>query len=100
MAKAFTPNIHSERGKGLTKQVAEFVHNNKYNSIPKKVIELGKKHILDGFGLAIAGSVARTGEYLFKHIKQNSAKGKATVIGSKMKVTSSFAALANGTGIH
>lgn len=62
MAKAFTPNIHSERGKGLTKQVAEFVHNNKYNSIPKKVIELGKKHILDGFGLAIAGSVARTGE--------------------------------------
>ena len=73
---------------------------NKYNSIPKKVVELGKKHILDGFGLAIAGSVARTGEYLFKHIKKNSAKGKATVIGSKMKVPSSFAALANGTGIH
>ena len=54
MVKAYTPNIHSEKGKGLTKQVAEFVYKNKFNSIPKKVVELGKKHILDGFGLAIA----------------------------------------------
>ena len=42
----------------------------------------------------------RTGDYLFKQIKKNSAKGKATVIGSKMKVPSQFAALANGVGIH
>ncbi len=44
MAKAFTPNIHSERGKGLTKEVAEFVHNNKYNSIPKKLLSLEKTY--------------------------------------------------------
>jgi len=57
MAKAFTPNIKSDKGKGLTKYVAEFVYKNKFTSIPKKVVELGKKHILDGFGLALAGSV-------------------------------------------
>ena len=100
MGKAYTPNIKSDKGKNLTKYVAEFVKKNKYSSIPKNVVELAKKHILDGFGLALSGSVARTGDYLFKHIKQNSAKGRATVIGSKMKVTSRFAALANGTGIH
>ena len=77
MVKAYTPNIHSEKGKGLTKYVAEFVFKNKYNSIPKKVVELGKKHILDGFGLAIAGSVARTGEYLFKHIKKKFSQRKS-----------------------
>ena len=48
MAKAFTPNIKSDKGKGLTKYVAEFVYKNKFTSIPKKVVELGKKHILDG----------------------------------------------------
>ena len=100
MSKAFTPNIKSKKGKDLTKYVTKFIYKNKYNNIPKNVVELAKKHILDGFGLALSGSVARTGEYLFKHIKKNSAKGKATVIGSKMKLPSQFAALANGVGIH
>ena len=100
MSKAFTPNIKSKKGKDLTKYVAKFIYGNKYKNIPKNVIELAKKHILDGFGLALSGSVARTGEYLFKHIKKNSAKGKATVIGSTMKLPSQFAALANGVGIH
>ena len=27
----------------------------------RKTVELAKKHILDGFGLALSGSVARTG---------------------------------------
>ncbi len=100
MSKAFTPNIKSKKGKDLTKYVTKFIYGNKYKDIPKNVIELAKKHILDGFGLALSGSVARTGEYLFKHIKKNSAKGKATVIGSAMKLPSQFAALANGVGIH
>ena len=100
MSKAFTPNIKTKKGKDLSKYVTKFIYKNKYNNIPKNVVELAKKHILDGFGLALSGSVARTGEYLFKHIKKNSAKGKATVIGSKMKLPSQFAALANGVGIH
>ena len=100
MTKAFTPNIKSKRGKDLTKYVANFVHKTKFKNIPKEVVELAKKHILDGFGLALSGSVARTGNYLFAHIKKSSAKGKATVIGSKMKVPTHFAALANGVGIH
>ncbi len=100
MSKAFTPNIKSKKGKDLTKYVTKFIYRNKYKNIPQNVIELAKKHILDGFGLALSGSVARTGEYLFKHIKKNSAKGKATVIGSTMKLPSQFAALANGVGIH
>ena len=58
MGKAYTPNIKSDKGKNLTKYVAEFVKKNKYQSIPKNVVELAKKHILDGFGLALSGSVA------------------------------------------
>ena len=100
MKKAYTPNINSSKGKDLTKYVSKFIYDTKFKNIPNNVVELAKKHILDGFGLALSGSVARTGDYLFKQIKKNSAKGKATVIGSKMKVPSQFAALANGVGIH
>ena len=38
MGKAYTPNIKSDKGKNLTKYVAEFVKKNKYNSIPKKLL--------------------------------------------------------------
>jgi len=37
---------------------AEFVWQTKYEDIPGEVIELGKKSILDGLGLALAGSKA------------------------------------------
>ena len=35
MGKAYTPNIKSDKGKNLTKYVAEFIKKNKYQSIPK-----------------------------------------------------------------
>jgi len=41
---------------GLTRYVTEFIVNTKYEDIPANVIELGKKTLLDGFGLALAGS--------------------------------------------
>ena len=46
---------------GLTKYVAETIVNTKYEDIPPEVIELGKKTILDGLGLALAGSVSESG---------------------------------------
>ena len=70
MKKAYTPNINSSKGKDLTKYVSKFIHQTKFKDIPSNVVELAKKHILDGFGLALSGSVARTGDYLFKQIKK------------------------------
>ncbi|MGH9374909.1 MAG: hypothetical protein ACRD1J_01940, partial [Terriglobia bacterium] len=45
---------------GLTRYVAEFVVKTQYSDIPENVIELGKKSILDGLGLALAGSVVES----------------------------------------
>ena len=38
----------------LTKYVAEFVVDTKFEDLSAEVVELGKKHILDGFGLALS----------------------------------------------
>ena len=43
---------------GLTKYVSEFIVNTRYEDIPGDVLELGRKSILDGFGLALAGSAS------------------------------------------
>lgn len=86
---------------GLTKYVADFIVNTKYEDIPPDVIELGKKTILDGLGLALAGSVSESGPIIRSYIDSiGLAGGKASVLGTGMKVPARFAALANGISIH
>ena len=51
----------SPKTEGLTSEVATLIRNTIYDDIPEDVIEVGKKSILDGLGLALCGSVAETG---------------------------------------
>jgi len=86
---------------GLTKYVSEFIVNTKYEDIPENVIALGKKTILDGFGLALAGSASTAGPRIRQYIESlGPCGGSSSVIGTKMKVHPRFAALANGISIH
>jgi len=86
---------------GLTAYVGKFVTTMRYEQIPEEVIELGKKSILDGLGLALAGSRAETGSISRKYVQQiGVCNGKATIIGSAEKTSPRFAALVNGISIH
>src|SRR4051812_20992988 len=90
------------RAPGLTRYVSEFIVNTKYEDIPDDVLALGKKTLLDGFGLALAGSASVLGPRLRQYIASlgfTGAKG-ASIIGTAMKAPARFAALANGTSIH
>jgi len=86
---------------GLTLEVAAFIGNTAYGDIPEDVIDLGKKSILDGLGLALCGSVAETGSLSRAYVKSlGLSKGESTIIGSSMKVAARFAAFVNGIGMH
>src|SRR5260221_3166701 len=86
---------------GLTEYVGRFVTTTTYQDIPQEVIELGKKSILDGLGLALAGSRAESGSISRKYVEQiGVCNGKATIIGSAQKTSPRFAALLNGISIH
>jgi len=86
---------------GLTRYVAEFVLQLQFESIPAGVVALGKKSMLDGFGLALAGSASAMGAICRKYLQfAGAAPGSCTVIGSRLKATPRFAALANGVSIH
>jgi len=107
LLRAATPSVQPcepadfPKSPGLTRYVTKFIVNTKYEDIPANVIELGKKTILDGFGLALAGSVSVSGPIIRQYIETlGLAPGKASVIGTNMKVPVRFAALANGIAIH
>ena len=86
---------------GLTNYLGTFVTQTKYKEIPADVIELGKKSILDGLGLALAGSRAESGSISRKYVEQAGVcSGKATIIGSAQRTSPRFAALLNGISIH
>jgi 2-methylcitrate dehydratase PrpD len=86
---------------GLTDYVGRFVATTKYQDIPPEVIELGKKSILDGLGLALAGSQARTGAICRQYLENlGLCDGKATIIGSARKTSPRFAAFVNAVSIH
>ena len=88
-------------GGGLTRYVADFVRDTMLDDLPEVVVANGKKSILDGLGLALSGSVAKSGELVRGHLAGlNLGAGPATVIGAAMRVAPRFAAFANGVGIH
>jgi 2-methylcitrate dehydratase PrpD len=88
----------------VTDYVARFIANTRYEDIPEDVLDLARKSILDGLGLALCGSVAKSGEIVRQYIKTlgfgGGAADSATVIGSGIKAPVRFAAFANAVGIH
>ena len=86
----------------LTAYVADFITRARAANVPAEVTRLGKRSILDGIGLALAGSVAESGHIVRRYLRSlgcAAAKG-STVIGSRLEVPARFAAFANGVAIH
>jgi 2-methylcitrate dehydratase PrpD len=85
-----------------TDHVAGFVVGTQLRDIPKDVAHLGKRSVLDGIGLALAGAASECGHIAQKYLEElgiASANG-STVIGSALRLPARFAAFANGLAIH
>jgi 2-methylcitrate dehydratase PrpD len=91
----------AEQQASLTAEVAGFIAKARYGDIPGEVIALGKKSILDGLGLALAGSRAASGGIIERYLGElGLGAGPATVLGTGLKIAPRFAAFANGIAIH
>ena len=87
---------------GVTDYVAGFVTGTKSADIPKDVAHLGKRSVLDGIGLALAGAASHQGEIARTYLERLGIANTngSTVIGSRLRVPARFAAFANGLTIH
>jgi len=86
----------------LTAEVAQFIVATKSRGIPRDVMHFGKRSILDGLGLALAGNAAESGKLVRAYLAKlgcTSTRG-CTVIGTPLKLPARFAAFANGVAIH
>jgi 2-methylcitrate dehydratase PrpD len=88
--------------RSLTAYVADFIVATRPNDIPGSVAHLGKRSVLDGIGLALAGSVSETGRIARRYLASLAcgADDGCTVIGGEMRVPARFAAFGNGISIH
>ncbi len=84
----------------VTKKLAEFIVNTDLRDIPPEAKDIGKRVILDLFGVALAGSRDPMSRIMTEYIKDSGGRPRASVWGKKFKTSSSLAALANGTFGH
>jgi 2-methylcitrate dehydratase PrpD len=86
----------------ITDEVAAFVTATKAADIPKDVAHLGKRSVLDGIGLALAGARSECGHIARRYLEALgiASAGGSTVIGAPLRLPARFAAFANGLAIH
>ncbi len=85
----------------LTGHVAAFAAGTTVRDLPDAVVELGRKSILDGLGLALAGSVAPSGRIVAAYLADlGFSAGDSSVLGTAMRLPARFSAFANGIAIH
>ncbi len=86
---------------GATEEAADFVVAARYADLPPDLIALGKKHILDAIGLAIAGERAESGPIVRRYLGDLGVLGgPSTILGTGLRAGPRFAAFANGVAIH
>jgi 2-methylcitrate dehydratase PrpD len=85
---------------GLTQEVASYVARARYRDIPKDVIQLARGFILDGLGVALAGSTDECSRIVQAHIRRAGGRGEAAILGTTLTAPTPKAALANGVAGH
>lgn len=84
----------------LTREVASFVHRTRLADIPSEVTRLARSYVLDGLGVALAGSTEECCKIAHKHYGAWGAKREAWVIGTPIRFPAEKAAFCNGLAAH
>jgi 2-methylcitrate dehydratase PrpD len=85
---------------GLTREVAQFVVKTRYKDLPPEVVGAARGFILDGIGVALAGSTDDCSRIVQAQIRQMGGKGEAAVLWTALSAPTAKAALANGVAAH
>ena len=85
----------------ITARVSSFVAETTLADVPADVVTTAKHSILDGFGLAVAGSRSHAAQIAREEVlSYRCAATDATVLGTSVRLPSRFAAFLNGLAIH
>ncbi|HEX6436007.1 MAG TPA: MmgE/PrpD family protein [Candidatus Binatia bacterium] len=85
---------------GLTQEVANYVFKASYKDMPTEVIPLARGFILDGLGVALAGSTDECSRIVQAHVREFGGREECAVLGTAFSAPAAKAALANGVAGH
>ena len=85
---------------GLTQEVAHYVSKVSYKAVPSEVIRLARGFILDGLGVALAGSTDECSRIVQAYVRALGGREECTVVGTAWSAPVAKAALANGVAGH
>jgi 2-methylcitrate dehydratase PrpD len=85
----------------ITKEACEFVFELRYEVLPAEALKIGKRCILDGLGLILAGSSQECTNIVRRHSQAIGQAKESTIFGKQpVKAPAALAALVNGTAGH
>lgn len=84
-----------------TAAVVDFIADTKLNDFPEEALDIGRRCIVDGLAVTLAGSTQPAGRIVADYAASFGGKPEATVFGrSPTRTGAAFAALINGTAGH
>ncbi|HET8697605.1 MAG TPA: MmgE/PrpD family protein [Gammaproteobacteria bacterium] len=79
----------------------EFVRGTRYADLPSEAVALGKRCVIDGLGVLLAGATQEAGRLVHEHVRGSDSRAESTVLGPvPFKTGAASAALVNGTSGH
>lgn len=85
---------------GATDQVVRFISSQRFDSLPRPVIEHAKALVTDGMGCAVFGSTVDFCKQLNSVVERLDPGGSASILGTPARTSPYLAVLANGMQLH
>lgn len=83
-----------------TREIAEFVCRTGYRDFSRELTEYTKRLGLCNLGMSVAGAVLKQGPMMVEYVEGQGASSEAGVLGTAVRTSVEYAALANGTLVH
>jgi len=84
----------------ISEVLADFTAGLEYPQIPPDIRDRAKMRVLDFLGVALAGSQIPSSRIMIEVVKELGGTKESSIVGERMKVSCTNAALANGTMAH
>jgi 2-methylcitrate dehydratase PrpD len=84
----------------LTRTIVHFSHSLSSKDLTSDVTQQCRYLLLDYLGATIAGSQTDSSQAVYRMLAHSAAPGPCTVIGTALRASAEYAALANGTAAH
>ncbi len=89
--------VQSPTTEGITRRLARFAAETRFEDLPSDVIEGSKRSFLDTIGIILGGCGEPAPNILAQYARGTGAVGRASVLGQGARTTAPLAALVNGT---